>query len=67
MLYYGLVAKSLREHVISSKKLFLFFLLTASTYVSLVIDNAYAHIPQDNNTSPRTRVEGRTRKDKNSI
>lgn len=31
----------------NTKKLYLFFLLTASTYVSQVTDNAYAHIPQD--------------------
>jgi hypothetical protein len=39
-------------HVFNTKKLYLFFLLTASTYVSQVTDNAYAHIPQDNKTAP---------------
>jgi hypothetical protein len=39
------------EHVINSKKLFLFFLLIASMCASMIIDNAYAHISQDNNTS----------------
>jgi hypothetical protein len=38
--------------VINKKYLLLFFLLSASTYVSLVIDNSYAHITQDNNTAP---------------
>ena len=36
----------------NTKKLYLFFLLTASTYVSQITDNAYAHIPQDNKTAP---------------
>ena len=39
-------------HVFNTKKLYLFFLLTASTYVSQITDNAYAHIPQDNKTAP---------------
>ena len=36
----------------NNKKLDLFFLLTASTNVSQVIHNAYAHITQDNKTAP---------------
>lgn len=36
--------------MINNKKLRIFFLLTISTSVYLVIDNAYAHIPQDNKT-----------------
>jgi len=36
----------------NNNKLFLFFLLTASTFLCLAIESAYAHIPQDNNTSP---------------
>lgn len=36
----------------NTKKLYLFFLLTASTYVSQVTEIAYAHIPQDNTTAP---------------
>jgi hypothetical protein len=38
--------------VFNTKKLYLFFLLTASTYVSQVTEIAYAHIPQDNTTAP---------------
>jgi hypothetical protein len=34
------------------KYLLLFFLLSASIYVSLVIDNIYAHFPQDNKSAP---------------
>ena len=32
--------------------LFLFFLVTTSTFLCLAIKSAYAHIPQDNQTSP---------------
>jgi hypothetical protein len=38
--------------VFNNKKLYLFFLLIASTYVFQVTDNAYAHISQDNKTAP---------------
>lgn len=36
----------------NNNKPFLFFLLTASTFLCLAIESAYAHIPQDNKTSP---------------
>jgi hypothetical protein len=36
----------------NNNKLLLFFLLTANTFLSLDIESAYAHIPQDNKTSP---------------
>jgi hypothetical protein len=38
--------------VINKKYLLLFFLLSAITYVSFVIDYSYAHIPQDNKAAP---------------
>jgi hypothetical protein len=36
----------------NNNKPFLFFLLTASTFLCLAIESAYAHIPQDNKASP---------------
>jgi hypothetical protein len=37
----------------NNNKPFLFFLLTAGTFLCLAIESAYAHIPQDDTTSPR--------------